>query len=172
MTGFKRMAFLVSLSLALLFPGVVLAQRPPLRHGDPQERPGERERIRENIETLRMWKLLEALDLSSEQSTQFLAVLKDLQDAKKAFEERRREHLSELEAALESEKTDERKLKEALNGLESARKQFQADMENFMERSKAMLTLEQRARMHLFEERFERRLKETIHRMREKGSRW
>lgn len=170
MTEFNRITILISVISTLLFPGEILAQRP--FPGGPRERPAERQRIRENIETLRMWKLLEALDLSSEQSTRFLAVLKDLQDAKKAFEERRREHLSELEAALESEKKDEKKLREALDGLESARKQFQIDLENFMERSKAMLTLEQRARMHLFEERFERRLKETIHRMREKGPRW
>ncbi len=172
MTEFKRTMILISLSLALLLPREILAQRSLPRHGDLPERTEERERIRENIETLRMWKLLEALDLSSEQSTQFLPVLKDLQDARKRFEERRREHLSELEAALESEEKDEKKLEEALSGLESARKQFQTDLEKFQERSKEMLTLEQRARMHLFEERFERRLKDTIHRMREKGPRW
>jgi Spy/CpxP family protein refolding chaperone len=132
---------------------------------------GERKKIRENIETLRMYKLLEALDLTSEQSTEFLPALKEFQDAKRRFHDDRREFLRELQDALESEEVDENKLEQTLAALEIVREEFQAEFVKFSERARAMLTIQQRGRLHLFEERFERRLRESIRQMRGKEHR-
>lgn len=171
MIHLKKMLILVGLSLAFVPAQTIFAQGPPPPPGDRPERWEERERIRENIHTLRMWKLLEVLDLSSEQSTQFLPALKDFQDTKKRFEEKRRELLIELETALESKK-DERKLKETLDGLEENQKQFQMELERFLEKAKTTLSLEQQAKLLLFEEKFEKRLRETIEQIRGKHPRW
>jgi Spy/CpxP family protein refolding chaperone len=168
-----RKSILVIFFSLILLPGRgILAQDQTPHPGEPPESQEEKEKIRENIETLRMWKLLEALDLSSEQSMQFLPLMKQFQDARKRFEEKRKQYLTELEKALESEEKDEKKIKENLDALEKARNDFHQEMNEFFEQTKSILTLEQRARMHLFEERFERRLKDTIHRMRHKGSHW
>ena len=168
MTSLKKNMILIWLLLSFVLSPRIFAQGPPVR-GDRPERWEERERIRENIETLRMWKLLEALDLTSEQSTQFLPALKDFQNAKKRFEEKRRELLRELEITLESKK-EEKKLKETLMSLEENRKQFQMGLERFLEKAKATLTLEQQAKLLLFEEKFEKRMRETIKQMRGKHS--
>ena len=165
MKVFRRVSIMILLS-SLLFPVEgILAQGPPMHRE-------ERERIRENIETLRMWRLLEALELTSEQSTKFLPALKEFQDAKKSFNDKRGKLMNELEAALESEKNNEEKIKDALIGLETARKEFQNELERFYERKKEILSLKQQAKFFLFEERFEKRLRETIHRMRGKGQSW
>jgi Spy/CpxP family protein refolding chaperone len=168
----RKAAMMILLSLILLPLEEILAQDQTPYPGEPPESLEEKEKIRENIENLRMWKLLEALDLSSEQSIQFLPLMKELQDSRKRFEEKRKQYLKELEKALESEEKDEKKIKENLEALEKARNDFHQEMNEFFEQTKSILTLEQRARMHLFEERFERRLKDTIHRMRHKGSNW
>ena len=167
----RRVLVLVSLSLALLAPAGLFAQGPPHHPGDRSGHMGERKKIRENIETLRMYKLLEALDLTSEQSTQFLPALKEFQDARKKFQEERRELLMELEAALEPQEVNEKELEETLAALEDARKEFHSESETFFEKARTMLTSEQRARLHLFEERFERRLKESIRQIRGKEHR-
>ena len=169
MIGLKIKMILIWLLMSFVLSPRIFAQGPPVP-GDRPERREERERIRENIETLRMWKLLEALVLTSEQSTQFLPALKDFQNAKKRFEEKRRDLLKVLETTLESRK-EEKKLKETLMSLEENRKQFQMEMDRFEENAKATLTLEQQAKLLLFEEKFEKRLKETIEQIRGRHSR-
>ena len=148
----------------------IFALGPP-PYGDSSERGENREKIRENIETFRMWKLLEALDLTSEQSTQFLPVLKDFQNAKRNFEDKKRSLLQELEANLQSSKEDKR-LKETLAELENNRKQFQMELDKFLEKTKATLTLEQQAKLLLFEEKFERKMRETIEQIRGRHPGW
>ena len=132
----------------------------------------EKERIRENIETLRMWKLIDALNLTSDQSTSFLPVLKELQDAKRKFHDAREELIRKLESGLESEQPDEKSLKADLLALENARKQFQSQLDNFFAKSSEILTLKQQVKLLIFEERFERRLREGIEQMRGGHKRW
>jgi Spy/CpxP family protein refolding chaperone len=118
-----------------------------------------------------MYKLLEALDLTSEQSTEFLPALKEFQDAKRRFFDDRRAYLKELEDALESEEINEKKLEQTLAALENTREEFQREFESFLEKARSSLTLKQRARLQLFEERFERRLRESIRQIRGKEHR-
>jgi len=165
----RRIVMLISLSLILLAPTSLVAQGPRHHPGGPPAGTEEMENIRENIETLRMYKLLEALDLTSEQSAEFLPALKEFQDAKRRFFDDRRNYLKELENALESEIIDEKKLEGILAALESNREEFQAETAKFFKRTRQMLTVQQRARLQLFEERFERRLWDRVRQMRGKG---
>ncbi len=158
----------VGLFLTLILAAWVQAQ--PRSFHDPDRNMGDRERIRDNIETLRMWKLLDALDLTSEQSTQFLPVLKEFQDAKRTFAEDRERLFGELETELNSEKPDQQKLQQTMAGLEGARDSFQQSMERFFDQSKEILSVEQQAKLYLFEERFEKRLRESIQEMRGRGA--
>ncbi|KPL01276.1 MAG: hypothetical protein AMJ91_00515 [candidate division Zixibacteria bacterium SM23_73_3] len=171
MIRLKKTQIFILLSFLLLPALTIFAQGQPPPSGDRPGHMREREKIRENIETLHMYQLLEVLALSSDQSIQFLPALKDFQNAKRRFQDKRTELLRELEFALESEK-GEQKLKEILAGLENARKKFQIELEKFLAKTKATLTLEQQAKLRLFEEKFERRLKETIQQIRGKGRRW
>jgi len=164
----RSVVMLILLSLVLLAPGSLFAQASRNHPGGPPSSMAERRKIRENIETLRMYKLLEALDLTSEQSTEFLPALKEFQDAKRKFQEDREAFLRELADALQSEEADEKKLEQTLAALERVREEFQAEFVKFLTKARATLTLQQRARLQLFEERFERRLRDSIRRMRGK----
>ena len=167
----RRVVILISLSLIMLAPVKLFAQGPPHRPDGTPSGMEERKKIRENIETLRMYKLLEALDLTPDQSAEFLPALKEFQDAKRKFQEDRRAFLQELEDALESEEIDEKKLEQTLAALEGTREEFQAEFVKFLQKAGTMLTLQQRARLQLFEERFERRLRDSIRQMRGKEHR-
>ncbi len=170
MASLNKTLILIFLILVLIPGGNAISQERPSPGEDP-ERGEARERIRENIETIRTWKLLEALDLTSEQSAQFLPVLLDFQKAKKSLEGKRRDLLQELEATLPAKHEDMR-LKEILAGLDNNQKQFHAEIEKYFEKAKVILTLEQQAKLYLFEEKFERKMRETIEQIRGKHSGW
>jgi Spy/CpxP family protein refolding chaperone len=165
MISMKGKLIPVVLILLLTPAGLVFSQGPS---SSTDERPGrreDREKIRENIETLRVWKLLETLNLSEEQSTKFLPALKEFQTAKKNFEDRRRDLLEELETTLNAGPNDE-KLKEILGKLEDNRRQFQTATDSYLEKAKSILTIEQQAQLFLFEDKFEKRIRETIEQIR------
>ena len=166
-----KTVILFFLGLLLFAPVKLFAQGPPHHPGGSPASTAERRKIRENIETLRMYKLLEALDLTSEQSAEFLPALKAFQDAKRGFQEERRNLLRELEGALESEEANQTKLEQTLTALEDTREEFQAELVKFLQKARSTLTLQQRARLQLFEEKFERRLRDSIRQMRGKEHR-
>jgi Spy/CpxP family protein refolding chaperone len=166
MNRMKAISSLAWMSFFLLFVLVSFGWAQPPSSVDSNTSGQERERIRENIETLRMWKLIDALDLTSDQSTSFLPVLKELQDAKRSFHDIREELIRKLETASESEQPDEKTLKADLLSLENARKQFQTQLDDFFIKSSEILTLRQQVKLLIFEERFERRLREGIEQMR------
>ncbi len=165
MMSIKRALIPIILILFLTPAGLVFAQGPPPSADERPDRREEREKIRENIETLRVWKLIEALNLTQDQSTRFLPALKEFQTARKGFEDRRRELLGELDTTLNTG-SNENKLKEILTKLENNRKQFQAASESYLDKAKSILTVEQQAQLFLFEDKFERRIRETIEQIR------
>jgi Spy/CpxP family protein refolding chaperone len=156
------------LFLALIFllsAQAVQAQKPPV-HPFPEE--GKRERLREEIETMKMWKMLEILDLSEEQSNNFLPAWRELQKAQKFFREKREDLLKSLELVLGEEKPDEGKIKDILRQLEKERVQLEEVQQRFRQKAQEVLTLEQQVKLLLFEDRFEKRMMEIIRQYREK----
>lgn len=143
----------------------VYAQRPPAR---PFPEEGKRERLREEIQTMKMWKMLEVLDLTDEQSNDFLPAWRELQKAQKDFRERREELLKSLEAILGEAMPAEGKIKDILGQLEKERSQFEEVQQRFRQKAQEVLTLEQQAKLLLFEDRFEKRMMEIIRQYRER----
>jgi len=143
----------------------VYAQRPPAR---PFPEEGKRERLREEIETMKMWKMLEVLDLSQEQSDKFLPAWREMQKAQKIFRERKEDLLKSLEVVLGEEKPDEGKIKDIFGQLEKERSLFDEVQQRFRQKAQEVLTLEQQAKLLLFEDRFEKRMMEIIRQYRER----
>ena len=164
----KKFKFLVVFFFVLIFSLTaqgVQAQRPPA-HPFPEE--GKRERLREEIETMKMWKMLEVLNLTDEQSDKFLPAWRELQKAQKDFREKREDLLKSLEGVLGAEKPDEGKIKDILAQLEKERSQFDEVQQRFRQKAQEVLTIEQQAKLLLFEDRFEKRMMEIIRQYRER----
>lgn len=149
----------------ILTAQAVYAQRPPAR---PFPEEGKRERLREEIETMKMWKMLDVLDLSQEQSDKFLPVWKEMQKAQKDFREKREDLLKSLESVLGEEKPAEGKIRDILGQLEKERSRFDEVQQRFRQKAQEVLTLEQQAKLLLFEDRFEKRMMEIIRQYRER----
>lgn len=154
------------MAFGLLLTAQMLNAQGPMGRPFGEER---RKEIREEIETLKMWKMLEVLDLSSEQSDEFLPAWREVQNAHRIFRERREELFRELEFAIgEEPKLKERKIKELFEQLEKVKSKLDEAQQRFRAKAKEVLSLEQQAKLLLFEERFERRMMEMIRKYRGK----
>jgi Spy/CpxP family protein refolding chaperone len=136
--------------------------------GTPPPDIKQQERMREKIETTRTWKLIDYLDLSEEQSEKFLPALKKLREKEKELFEKKRELFERLNFLIEEEKSNPDKIKETLLRLEENRKKMQEERELFLLKAKDVLTLTQQAKLVLFEEKFEQRMKEIINEVKER----
>ena len=128
----------------------------------------KREKIKERIETLRIWKMIEFLDLTPEQSDRFLPLLNHFQKIQKDLDEGEKELIRNLAFVLNEKKTDEKRLKDILDRLEKNRENLVEKRREFVFQSKDILSVEQQAKLVVFEERFAQKLRETIREIKQK----
>jgi len=133
---------------------------------DPEGPPPveKRERIRERIETLRMWKMTKALDLDEATAARLFPLLNRYDKRRFRIERAVRKDMTELKRALDTRKMDE--LQEILQRLEDRHRELQRLNDEEREEIKRILTPEQQARYVLFQYRFKRELREMIEKAR------
>jgi Spy/CpxP family protein refolding chaperone len=154
----------IVIALGLLLTAQTLKAQGPM--GGPLAQ-DKRKEVREEIETLKMWKMLEVLDLSSKQSDEFLPAWRELHESQSDFREKREKLFRELEAVLgEEQKTRERGIREVLTQLDKERSRLEEAQQRYRAKTEGILTLEQQAKLLLFEERFEGRMMEMIRKYR------
>lgn len=146
----KRISTMVpGLLLLLALPG--LAQRPEFK---PEER-------RERLQDLYVWKLLEVLDLSTEQSDRFLPTLREMQKQEAALKEQKDRLLNQLEEALRQEE-DSRTISNLVGEAQTTARQSVQVREDFFNRAKGILSVQQLGKLVLFHDRFDKHLREMI----------
>jgi hypothetical protein len=135
-------------------PFPVFAQRPD---GGGPGGPGWHDRMgkRKHLEQLRMLKLLEFLDLSEDQEIAFLTRFKAMRDTEQSIETQRRAKAEELAGAIENDKISDAEIDTMLEQLKAIMRSKIDMLESFMTDLKPILTSRQRARMLIFEDRFE-----------------
>jgi Spy/CpxP family protein refolding chaperone len=114
------------------------------------------------IETMRIWRMTEALDLTEEQVSKFFPRLKDLEKIREGHQRERHSILREINNLLENGEVGERDLKERIAALESEERRFVEERERLRTELRSILTIEQQARFLVFQEEFERELREMI----------
>lgn len=148
----RRAALAAPLVLATALP--LAAQEPPPAPPPPGER----------IERLRLERLREALDLTGDQVATLERQMEQSREAARRARERMARAEEELRRALAAEPADETGLRRALEALESERDALHARQRAHREALAGSLSAEQRARLHLFNRRFDERLRELVHR--------
>ena len=105
----KRLYTVVILTTILTASILSQGFPPPGKGGD-----SSRIKLRQRIETIRMWKLLERLDLSQEQSIQFLPLYQDFEETNRQIDEENLILFEDLREQMNSEKIDEVEIEETL----------------------------------------------------------
>jgi hypothetical protein len=152
----KKIGFVLLIAGILIFSVEALLAQPPM---DP-------EKMRERIETLRLWKMIEVLDLTPEQSDKFLPLLHRFQQKQRELETAGKQLFRDLEEELNSTEPSEKTLQNILLDLERNKGALENERNNFLTSSREILTTIQEARLIWFEHKFEKELRDTIRKFR------
>jgi len=125
---------------------------------------GKHERIRERIETLRLWKLTKALDLDEVTASRLFPLLNRYDKKRFRIEKAVRKDMGDLKRALEDGNRNE--IQEILQRLEDRHRELQRLNNEEMAEIKKILTPEQQARYVLFQYRFKREMRKMIEKAR------
>lgn len=139
-----------------------------LINGLAYPQPLPKERVREQIETIRMWKLTEALNLSQEQSMRFFPLFNQWERERHQLDLERNRLLDELKLVLKRERPKEKEIRTLLERLEENRVRRGEGQKDFWLQASKILTLRQRAEYLIFQRDFERRIREIIKGIRER----
>jgi hypothetical protein len=151
-----RKIIMAGLALILLSSSLIYAQGP----GGPPER------RREKLQDLAIWKMLEVLDLSQEQTDKFLPALREMQKQEARLQEERKKMFDELERAM-TQGGGEKEVRQIISQVRQLGRQGEEIRERFFTQAESILTIQQLGRLVLFQDRFERRMRETMREMQE-----
>lgn len=156
----KRKVFKILLSIILLFGLAANSMAEPSEDFDRPPSKEQMEKIRKRMETLRMWRLTEALNLDEKGSAQIFPILNRFDKKRYELEDSLREGMRDMRESLKDKK--EERLKKTLNKLEENHKALQNLKQEEWEEMKKMLTVEQQARFIIFLTEFEREVRKLI----------
>ncbi len=162
----KRKVFKILLSIILLLGLAVNSMAEPPEDFDRPPSKEQMEKIRKRVETLKMWRLTEALNLDEKTSAQVFPILNRFDKKRYELEESLREGMRELRESLRNKKEDQ--LKKIVNKLEQDHKALQSLKQEEWAEMKKVLTIEQQAKFIIFLTEFEREVRKLIAEARER----
>ena len=154
------------IALLILFAGAASAQGPMGggpggRFGGPDSGP-MRERLRQRVETMKIWKLTEAVGLTSEQSEKFFPLYNKHQQEMDKIDDRRFELINRLDTLVNDPKSSDQKIDEIVGQLNDIPQQMSAERSRFFKDVSSVLSERQQAKLIVFEERFRQQLQDFI----------
>lgn len=153
------------MAIMIVSAGVTLAQPGPPPMG-PEGGP-MREKLRERINTMKVWKLTEEVGLTPQQSEKFFPIYNKFQKAMDDIEMKRGELVDRLESLADSQSASNKDIAEAMAAVNDIPRQMLAERDKFIKDISTVLPLQQQAKLAVFEERFKQRLQEFIRDMRQ-----
>jgi len=120
------------------------------------------------IETIKIWKMTEALDLSEDQAARLFPKLTQLEALRRESYRRQRLLRDEIAGLLKQQPVREVDIKRRLEELDRTESDFKGRERAVRGELQSILSLEQRARLALFEERFEMEMRRAIQGLRQR----
>lgn len=158
--------FGLSLTLLVLTSLIAAQQNVPCSHGKGQH---GRDNLGANIEGLRFLKLLEVLDMTEEQSENFIPLFHSFRKDIKELQRERKTVFDTLVYYLHQPDADE-KLIVCFAAIRENLEKLDARMHKFFDDCSGILTAYQLGRLLLFHERFEREVLESLREFRRCGT--
>ncbi|MBI5640194.1 MAG: hypothetical protein HZA17_07210 [Nitrospirae bacterium] len=165
MVDFRKIGMLILMLCVLLCSALSAQAEPP----DDMDRPMTRmqmEKVRDRVETLRMWKLTKALDLDDKTSAVLFPLLNRMDKKRAELERGLATEMRELRASLRERRDGQ--LKGILERLEQNHRALQGLNDEERSELKKILNLEQQAKYVLFQQEFSREIRKIIEEARER----
>jgi Spy/CpxP family protein refolding chaperone len=159
-----------ALGISLLVLSTAKSQ-PQGMHGDsaPPGRFGPMsEKMKASFENLRLLKLMEALELTEEQSEKFVPLFYQHRKKMQELGEEKQAVVEKLDSMLQAENAEQQIL-ELIAELDKLNQRVEAERVSFQDEAGQMLTVYQQGRMALFQEHFARRVLESLREFRRHG---
>ncbi len=122
----------------------------------------KREAVRKKIETVKIWRLTEALKLDPNAAAKLSAFLSSFDARRRDITHAQMADMKELRSSLKSPKPAEAKLRAILEKLEKNHHEMQDLRDREWKGLKEMLTVEQQARYLIFQLDFQREMRDMI----------
>ena len=122
----------------------------------------KRAEIRKKIETVRIWRLTEALKLDANTSARLSSLLSSLDQQRREIQREQTGTLIMLQQSLRSPKIEESRIKSDLDKLEKNYRAMQDLKYKEMSGLKKILTIEQQGRYVIFQQEFMREMRGMI----------
>ncbi len=161
----KKDILFMLLSVFLLFGLATYSMAEPPEFDRPPTKE-QMEKVRERIETLRMWKLTKALDLDEKASAQVFPLLNKYDKKRAEIEHALRNDMKEMRDALKEKR--EGNLRGILDRIEQNHRTLQKINDEERTDLKKVLTIEQQARFIIFQQEFDREIRKIIAETRER----
>jgi len=158
----KTGAIIVVTAFALISASLAFSQ--PEGRG----RMEERERAIEKVEMLRMWKLIETLDMDEKQAQKFFILANSYNDREKELLGERRRIEAQLRELLKNKSAPRDELGKLIRDFIRNQDEVYQNRKRFYEESSKILSLEQQAKLILFQSHFNREMFEIMREIREK----
>ena len=166
--SFKIMAIILAFGFfAEVFgqPGGPWGPREPY---GPQFDDPMRQQIRKRIETIKIWKLTEELNLTEQQSEKFFPVYNKFKDDTEAIEIERRQVIEKLDELTTKENSSADEINKLLDEIERLDGNFNSTKAVFRGKLEDILTIQQIGRLYVFEVMFQRQMQEIVRDIRQK----
>ena len=149
----------VALALVFLIP-LIKADGPSPRPATPSE-----SELAELVETLKIWKLVDAVSPTAEQKLPLLTQFNRLEKLKMQYRQQHRQSmnlLKQLQTISADSKAEQSELQTALTYHREVENGFIAERQKIMEEINQILTVEQQAQFVLFSYSYRQELKQTL----------
>ena len=123
------------------------------------------------VETIKIWKMTEALNLDEDQAAKLFPRLAQLEASRREFFRQQRALREELAELLKQRPLRDQDVKARLEQLERAEVDFRGREHTIRGGLRSILSVEQQARLALFEDRFETEIRRTIQDLRQRRRR-
>ncbi len=149
-----RMLRILTVASLLLFPVMAMAQ-------PPGPGSGQNRHSFERIQQLMKIRMVETLDLNEEQSVRFIARFNEHEKNRRELMKLKNDALDRIDKLI-SESADEREIEKAFPDVLAIDVRMMEERAKFHEGLSDILTIRQRARLLLFDRKFERELRDAV----------
>lgn len=127
------------------------------REGGPM-----REKIREKIQMIKIWRLTEAVGLTTEQSEKFFPVYNQHQKGMEDFERGKREILDRIKSLTDDSNSSDEEIGAAVKEFKEHHRKLAELRELFLNDVSKILSVRQRGELVVFEEEFRKNMRRMI----------
>lgn len=121
----------------------------------------DREEIRDLIDSLRIVKMTEALDLSEEQAIKVFTKMGQVEKEKKDLQKKMKESIQGLRGLIDSEASEE-EIKKSIENIKNLRTSIKDQDEVLVKHLEGVLSVEQQAKCILFMEEFPKHIRKMV----------